>query len=196
MDNMTFDLNRLFSASNKNGDSLSMGAYAGNASFVVFLKGSHRPDIRFPLTLGTARELAKRITKVVETRDKSSRLALCVLKWNRETKKAEISATVAVSKEDDGIIYLELNADGSSAKFPLRDSAMLSDGSNPVSAQQRSELGAGNLVTVLTEQLPQAIMLSSFNKPQRTAGGQGNSSHATGSSNMSTSGFESSDLPF
>lgn len=57
-----FDLQKLWGTTNRDGDSLQIGAYAGNASLAVFKKGINKPVVKLSLNLSFIREL-KRLAK-------------------------------------------------------------------------------------------------------------------------------------
>lgn len=185
LDNLKFDLSAYFRLSNsKTGDNLSLSAYNGTSSFVVFKKGDRKPSIRINIGVDASIYLAK-ILKGLLTTSTPARIPAEFQTYNKASNSWEHGSSIVLAREENGIYSIELSSNGSNAKFNLRGTSAISDGTNPISAEERSKLGVSVLITALEKQLPQANLMSKFNVPPRMNNGNNNSNNYRGNNNSS-----------
>jgi hypothetical protein len=167
---LKFDVNHIYGARNTDEASLSLGCFGGRASMVVFKKGSKQPDIKLTLDVGFTLELIKRLEAgIAASKDETFRKPLVRCRYDRDTKQYIPDVTVVVCKEA-GMMSIEISGNGCSAKFPLRTATVISNGEATMGKEQRSILGAQELIVVLKDYLPTATLLSRFNPPPRNPG--------------------------
>ena len=169
-----FELNGYYRLKNANGDSLALSAFNGNSSFVVWKKDSKgRPAIKIKVSTIFAREIAKKLKGLAEGASAEGRVPLVIQKYNPDTKHFDVDSSICLVRDDKNIYSIELSGNGTGAKFEIRASQVFSDGSNPVSKEIRSMQGVRELIDVLTVQLPQANLLSTYGARGSGAGNGG-----------------------
>lgn len=158
-----FDLNNYYRLRNANGDTLSLGAFNGASSFVVWKKDAKgRPAIKIKVSPVFAADIAKKLTELAGPNASEGRIPYVIQKYNPDTKRFEVESSICIVRDDKNIFSIELSASGSGAKFEIRANQLYSDGSAPISKEARSLNGVKELIIALTKQLPEADLLSTY----------------------------------
>lgn len=177
-----FDLQRLWSTNNEHGDSLTIGAYAGNISLTVFKKGGNKPEIKLPVGISFSLEL-KRLAKEINTANPNTRLPFIQMVYDPNVKSYSKGISVIFGKDEKRILSIEVSAPNvAPIKFNLKGKGVFTNGSDPIGEEVRSAYGLQELLFVLDKQVPVAMMLSKYNLPKfpsRTSNSGPNRQHQT-----------------
>ena len=157
-----FDLNSYYRLRNANGDTLNLSAFNGSSSLVVWKKDVRgKPAIKIKVSPIYAKDLAKKLKSAMDS-NREERVPSVLQDFNHDSKKYEVIGSICFVRDDKGMISVEINANGTGAKFDFRASQIFSDGTNPVPKEVRSIQGAEEFIDVLRVKLPQADLLSTY----------------------------------
>ena len=196
MDTTSFNLNRIYTLRNKNGDSFSVSSFNGLNSFVVFKQNDRTPSIKISVTLTVAIAVSKNLKQLLSS-DAEQRLPIVIQKYNTTTKGYENSENITLVKDDKKCYSIELSsAQGTSATFEIRASTVISDGTNPMPMEQRSAMGVQEFITVLDKMLPVASIVSTYGAPKRGGNQQAGKAPARPNASSVTDPFGTDDIPF
>lgn len=162
MDNYKFDFNRIWVTRNEAGDSLSLSAFNGRISLVLFKKGSGKPDVKVAAPIPFLLRW-KSILKELITANPGTKVPFVVMKYDPNTKQSTKDVNIIFAKDEKNCYYIEMQtARVAPVRFNLRGSGMYSDGSNPMTDEGRSLIGLQELTYVLQNEIPLARMLSTY----------------------------------
>lgn len=177
MDNK-YNLNGIFKLFSRSGEeTLSVSLFQGSASFVMFKKGSDskRPVAKLPLSLPACISISDVLNKLLEAQP-DTRIPVVQLLYNKESRTSETIASFVFFKDDRRCYGIEVSGKDlpTPVKFYFRCPSTFSTGSEPMSDEQKSQLGVREFKLVLTEQIPTALLLSRLNmEPMMNRGGSG-----------------------
>lgn len=173
-----YNLNSLYKAYAKgNEDSLTISVFRGSASFVVFKKGSdsRRPAVKVPLSIAACLRISDILTKLMEAAPET-RLPFVQMSYNKDARTFEQEATLVFFKDEKKCCGIEVSSKEMQTpiKFFMRSPSTFSTGNEPMTDEQKAQLGLRELKLVLLDQLPVAMMLGRFNMPTMPNRGGGN----------------------
>lgn len=173
LEDLGFNLNNVYSLRAADGDeSISIGAFRGKASLVVFRKGDRRPAVNIPLDRNSCYMLLMTLDQIKKA-EPGTRLSFESSAFNRDTKKYEPNATIVIFKDDRRMYGMELSGVGVTPpiKCLFKSPMSLSMGSDPMTDADRSAIGIGVFRTFLERELPLVALFSRFNNPKQNFGG-------------------------
>lgn len=177
-----FDLQKLWGTTNRDGDNLQIGAYAGNASLAVFKKGINKPVVKLSLNLSFIREL-KRLAKEATTANPGTRLPFIQLVYDADTKSYKTGINVTFIKDDKRLLSIEVSTPTTAPMtFRMRGRGTFSNGDDSLSEERKSVLGLQEFYDVLDKMIYTAMELTRWNLtklPSRTGNTGPNKQHLT-----------------
>ncbi len=156
---------------------MMMGVFRGNASLAVF--ANNKMQFRLPLNRAALIHFGSDMQKILDAKP-GEKFGTGFTKWNPESKKQDPLGTVYIGRDEKGLFYIGIAAVGSSPiKFLVRTSPGFDRTSEPMAETDRSLLAMRTLIQQLSQDLPMAMMLTSYkrqpmnNRPASGAGGAG-----------------------
>ena len=167
MDDLRFNLQNIWSLRNENGDSISLSPFNGRVSLVVFKKGSSKPDIKMPVS--TAYSLRwTAIAKELMMATPGIKIPFVQMRYDPQAKQTVKELTIVFAKDEKGCYYLEVQSPKMSpVRFNIKSSGMYSNGSDPMTDEERSSIGLQEFSYVLKSKIHIAEMLSTFGSRQQ-----------------------------
>lgn len=166
----TYNLSHIFTLRNKNGDSFLVGSFNGFSSFTVFKQNEHAPSIKIAIPRALSLEIVKQLKKLLNS-EGASRSPIVIQKYDPTTKSFKDSDVITLVKSDKNLYSIELSSKGNSVVFGFRASAIFSDGTSPMTAEYRSQVGVQEFIQVLEKELPNANLLSTSGASGQSRGG-------------------------
>ena len=151
MDDLRFNLQNIWSLRNENGDSISLSPFNGRVSLVVFKKGSSKPDVKMPVS--TAYSLRwTAIAKELMMATPGIKIPFVQMRYDPQAKQTVKELTIVFAKDEKGCYYLEVQSPKMSpVRFNIKSSGMYSNGSDPMTDEERR---------VVIETLVTAVMVA------------------------------------
>ena len=167
MDDLRFNLQNIWSLRNENGDSISLSPFNGRVSLVVFKKGSSKPDVKMPVS--TAYSLRwTAIAKELMMATPGIKIPFVQMRYDPQAKQTVKELTIVFAKDEKGCYYLEVQSPKMSpVRFNIKSSGMYSNGSDPMTDEERSSSGLQEFSYVLKSKIHIAEMLSTFGSRQQ-----------------------------
>ena len=167
MDDLRFNLQNIWSLRNENGDSISLSPFNGRVSLVVFKKGSSKPDVKMPVS--TAYSLRwTAIAKELMMATPGIKIPFVQMRYDPQAKQTVKELTIVFAKDEKGCYYLEVQSPKMSpVRFNIKSSGMYSNGSDPMTDEERSSIGLQEFSYVLKSKIHIAEMLSTFGSRQQ-----------------------------
>lgn len=174
-----YDLNGLYKIFSVSGqETLSLSVFSSLATLVVFRKGSQdrRPVVKFNITGAPAMCLSKLIKDLVASQP-DTRMPFFQMNYNREQRTYERATSFVFFKDEKKCYGVEItnNVLSTPAKFMFKAPSTFAMGSEPMTEEQKSELGILEFRKQL-DNLCIASLLSRFNmqKPMNRSNGNNN----------------------
>lgn len=184
MDDLRFNLQNIWQLRNENGDSISLSPFNGRVSLVIFKKGSSKPDVK--MSVPTSYSLRwTAIAKELMMATPGIKIPFVQLRYDPQSKQTVKELTIIFAKDEKGCYYLEVQSPKMSpVKFNIKSSGMYSNGSDPMTDEERSSIGLQEFSYVLKNKMHIAEMLSTFGSRQQ----QGNFGNKGGNRNFGDRG--------
>ena len=155
-------------------ETISLSVYQGSASLVVFKKGSEsrRPVVKMTLTIASCLKIADILTQLLDAQPET-RQPFLQMSFNKETRAYEQNTSFVFFKDERRCYGLEISnrAIPTPIKILFKCPATFSTGSEALSDEQKSQLAVRELIIILRDQIPQAMLLSRFNMEPIQKGG-------------------------
>ena len=170
MDDLRFNLQNIWSLRNENGDSISLSPFNGRVSLVIFKKGSSKPDVKMPVPTSYSLRWTA-IAKELMMSTPGIKIPFVQMRYDPQAKQTVKELTIVFAKDEKGCYYLEVQSPKMSpVKFNIKSSGMYSNGSDPMTDEERSSIGLQEFSYVLKNKLHIAEMLSTFGSRQQQGG--------------------------
>lgn len=190
MDKLKFNTNGLWKAFSQTGnETLSISLYQGAASIVMFKKGSEsrRPVVKMTLSIAACLKITD-ILKTLLDAQPESRQPFVQMAFNKENRTYEQTTSFVFFKDDKRCYGIEISNKfiPTPIKIMFRCPSTFASGSEPLTDEQKSILAVREFMTILTDQIPVAMLLSRFNMdplPQRGGNGGGGGGQRSGGGN-------------
>lgn len=188
----TYNFKNAETLKNKNGDSLAFATFNANVTITLFQKGQNRPAMNINLTRYLSILFGKALKKIREGSPGDKQSIMTQMWDSNEKKYSATSAVIVFSKDDSGVIHLEVSNPNvnPAARFTLTAPGGISVNSNPMTAEQRSALGAESLYHYITQDVPMQRSLIRLNYVPQAFNSGGNKPQQQ--SQSSSGGSESS----
>lgn len=184
MDDLRFNLQNIWQLRNENGDSISLSPFNGRVSLVIFKKGSSKPDIKMPVPTSYSLRWTA-IAKELMMATPGIKIPFVQMRYDPQAKQTVKDLTIVFAKDEKGCYYLEVQSPKMSpVKFNIKSSGMYSNGSDPMTDEERSSIGLQEFSYVLKNKMHIAEMLSTFGSRQQ----QGNFGNRGGNRNFGDRG--------
>lgn len=187
-----FNLNALWKAySTTSNETITISAYQGLVSLVMFKKGteSRRPVVKMNLSLAACEKICDILHSLMDAQPES-RAPFVQMSFNNESRSYEQATTFVFYKDDKRCYGIEITNKylTTPVKIPFRIPNTFSTGGESLSDEQKSVYAVREFITVLKQQVPQALLLSRLNMEMP---GRGNNNRRNGNNNGNGGGYGS-----
>lgn len=176
--NNSYNLNRLWNAFSVNGnETLSLSVFQSNASIVMFKKGtdSRRPVVKMNLSLAACIKITDILRTLLDAQPET-RMPFVQMRFNRDTRSYEQETSFVFYKDEKKCYGIEISSKllPTPVKVQFKCPNTFSTGSETMTDEQKSVLGVREFIMILSNIIPQAMMLSRWNMEQTTRTNGGN----------------------
>ena len=175
MDNK-FNLNGLWKFFSQTGnENVSISVYNGVASLVIFRKNTEnrRPAVKMNMSLAMCLKIADLLKTLLDAQP-DTRCPFIKMQFNKEARNYEQATSFVFFKDDKRCYGIEVTNRQITTpiRIMLKSASTFTTGNEPMTDEQKSVLAVRELITILTQQIPMALLLSRFNMetPQRNGG--------------------------
>lgn len=194
MDDLRFNLQSIWQLRNENGDSVSLSPFNGRVSLVVFKKGSSKPDVKMPVPTSYSLRWTA-IVKELMMATPGIKIPFVQMRYDPQAKQTVKELTIVFAKDEKGCYYIEIQSPKMSpVKFNLKAAGMYSNGSDPMTEEERSAIGLQEFNYVLKNKIHIAEMLSTFGSKQQGGYGNKNGGNRNFGSNHNNGGNNGGDF--
>lgn len=176
MAEMTFNLNGIWKCFSQTGnETLSLSVYNGNASIVMFRRGteSNRPVVKMSLSPAACIKLIQILKKLMESQP-DTRSPFTQMTFNKESRQYEQATNFVFYKDDKRCYGIEVSnkLNPTPTRFVLKCASTFSTGAESMTDEQKSHLAMLELIQVF-EKMPDYVIASRFNMEPPQRGGRG-----------------------
>lgn len=168
MSDSKFHFNSLWRCFSQTGnETLSLSVYAGNASLVIFKKGtdSKKPAVRMNLPLSGLLKMGDILKSLLDAQP-GTRSPYVQMNFDKDTRAYEQATSFVFYKDDKRCYGVEVSNKyiPTPLKFAFKCPSTFSTGSEPLSDETKSVLALRELIKYLVELVPEAMLLSRLNQ--------------------------------
>ena len=174
-----------FKSVEKGPESLQLQIWGGKLSLCIF---SNKQVIYKQNLAQDAFILFKKAMQAIQTAQPGTRRNTVFSTWDDEQKKAFPSSTLVIGKDERMVNFFEIQfkdrGNAKSVRFDMLSSMMVSTGSEPMSAADRSTLRVESVIDYLNYMYPVASVITSRKFKRQGGGGGGGNNGGGGGGNF------------